>query len=386
MSATNKSPQSRIKATMWWNTFKQHASVGTLSYAETTHTALGDSTGVRLLPSKIRQQLGHIILLNWQCTALLRTINLTFDQVKKKKEAFFHRQCISILLCSDPSGDVRCHSGVKQLLHKATTCLCVMWTHRALLALTMLFTYFPKHAPLWSLCEGGKFEMHKGRKSTKTLGFLTFREFPLDWYHRSTAALHPGRPCTQIYIIWFLWNRLAVLLLCECTSVMRETRYKLLANKWRCRSEAMFLNQCEESVTAMEINTEGGKNWDSTSYLEDWREEASSVSSFLRVPFVLLPPSGHSGPNLNQDTHYMYRCALLSRVFDILGKKTLLFWNLDVKKIFFGFLFCYYLLLMLQETFYYDKKKWQVSNVGVHHTTFSIEHIHHRPLREIPFI
>lgn len=31
----------------------------------------------------------------------------------------------------------------------------------------------------------------------------------------------------------------------------------------------MFLNQCEESVTAMEINTEGGKNWDSTSYLED---------------------------------------------------------------------------------------------------------------------
>lgn len=51
----------------------------TLSYAETTRAAPGDSTGVRLLPSKIRQQLGHIILLNWQSTVLLRTINLMFD-------------------------------------------------------------------------------------------------------------------------------------------------------------------------------------------------------------------------------------------------------------------------------------------------------------------
>lgn len=36
---------------------------------------------------------------------------------------------------------------------------------------------------------------------------------------------------------------------------MGETQYKWLANKWRRRGKAMFLNQCKESVTRIEINS-----------------------------------------------------------------------------------------------------------------------------------
>lgn len=146
MSATTKSPQSWIKATMWWNTFKQHGTSMEHCAMQTTHTALGDSTGVCLMPSKIRQQLGRIILLNWQWTAPLRAINLIFDWLKIIQCS----QCVRILQTTPESvGSAMSLAGKTDVFTKQQPVTVSSGTEGALLGLTMFFTYVPKHTPAY---------------------------------------------------------------------------------------------------------------------------------------------------------------------------------------------------------------------------------------------
>lgn len=121
------------------------------------------------------------------------------------------------------------------------SCHCAAWTQRALLGLIMLLAYFSKYAPHYFLRE----KSQMADKISLQLCTLFFRGsaeeskssgcFKTDWLY-------------YYYVRAYLWRE--------------KLDTSCWQNKWRCRSMAMFLNQCKESVTTMEINIEC-KKWDS---------------------------------------------------------------------------------------------------------------------------